>query len=150
MVQISLTSRVLSKPPAFAAVLLSALALAACGESAETKAKAQVCSARADISKQINTLTGLTLSTISPTAVKTGVEAIANDITKMKTAEGNLEPARKAQVQTATRTFETRLGSILTGVTSDLSLSNAEAQFKSALSGLATSYKQTLAPIACP
>ena len=94
-------------------------------------------------------LTGLTVSTISPSEVKTGVEAIANDLSKIKKAQGNLAPARKEQVETATHTFETQLSSILTGITSNLSLSNAEAQFKTALSQLATSYKQTLAPINC-
>jgi hypothetical protein len=148
-VKISLTSRLLASPGATAAVMLSALALGACGESAQEKAKAQVCGARTDISNRINTLTGLGLSTNLPSQVKTGVEAIANDITKIKNGQGNLEPARRQQVQTATHTFEARLNSILTGLTSNLSLSNAEAQFKTALSELATSYKQTLAPVNC-
>jgi hypothetical protein len=130
-------------------LLAGSLAITACGESAQEKAKAEVCSARADISKQINMLTSLTASTISPSAVKTGVEAVANDLTKIKNAQGNLEPARKEQVQAATHTFETQLSSILTGITSNLSLSNAEAQFKSALSQLATSYKNTLGPVNC-
>jgi len=134
----------------FLALLLAgSLAITACGESAQEKAKAEVCSARADISHQLNMLTSLTASTISPTAVKTGVEAVANDLSKIKKAQGNLAPARKEQVQAATHTFETQLSTILTGITSNLSLSNAEAQFKSALSQLATSYKNTLGPINC-
>jgi hypothetical protein len=130
-------------------LLAGSLAITACGESAQEKAKAEVCSARADISHQLNMLTSLTASTISPTAVKTGVEAVANDLSKIKKAQGNLAPARKEQVQAATHTFETQLSTILTGITSNLSLSNAEAQFKSALSQLATSYKSTLGPINC-
>ncbi len=139
----------LTKSLALAALACGALALTACGESAQEKAKAEVCSARADISKQVNTLTSLTAATVSPDTVKTGVEAIANDLTKIKKAQGNLAPARKEQVQTATHTFEMQLGSILTGITSNLSLSNAETQFKSALTQLAESYKKTLAPINC-
>jgi hypothetical protein len=129
--------------------MLSALALGACGESAQEKARAQVCGARSDISKRIDTLSGLELSSNLPSQVKSGVEAIAEDITKIKGGEGNLEPARRGQVQTATHTFETRLNSILTGLTSNLSLSNAESQFKSALSELKTSYTQTLEPVNC-
>lgn len=144
-----MASRLARKSLALAALLSGALALTACGESKQEKAKAEVCSARADISKQVNTLTSLTASTISPSQVKTGVEAIANDLTKIKNAQGNLAPARKEQVQSATHTFETQLGSILTGITSNLSLSNAETQFKSALTQLAESYKKTLAPINC-
>ncbi len=144
-----MTSTAVSKSLAIVALVLGSTVLVACGESAQEKAKAEVCSARADISKQVNTLTGLTVSTISPTEVKTGVEAIANDLTKIKKAQGNLAPARKEQVESATHTFETQLSSILTGITSNLSLSNAETQFKSAVTQLATSFKQSLAPINC-
>lgn len=143
------TSRPLQGTGAAAAVMLSALALGACGESAQEKASAQVCGARNDISKQISALTGLGLSANLPSQVKTGVEAIANDITKIKDAQGNLEPSRRRQVQTATHSFEARLSSILTGLTSNLSLSNAEAQFKSALNELTSSYRQTLEPVNC-
>ncbi len=144
-----MTSTALSKSLAIVALLLGSLVLVACGESAQEKATAEVCAARSDISKQLNTLTGLTLSTISPSTVKTGVEAITNDLAKIKNAQGNLAPARKEQVKAATHTFEMQLSSILTGITSNLSLSNAETQFKSAVTQLATSYKQTLAPISC-
>jgi hypothetical protein len=144
-----LTSTALSKSLGIVALLLCSLLLVACGESSQEKAKAEVCGARSDISKQLNTLTGLTLSTISPSTVKTGVESIANDLTKIKNAQGKLAPARREQVQAASHTFEMQLSSILTGITSNLSLSNAETQFKSAVSQLATSYKQTLAPISC-
>jgi len=94
-----LTSTALGKSLAIVALLLASSVLAACGESAQEKAKAEVCSARADISKQLNTLTGLTVSTVSPSQVKTGVESIANDLTKIKHAQGNLAPARKEQVR---------------------------------------------------
>ena len=54
--------------PSIAAVLialLAALALGACGESKEDKAKSTVCDARADISKEVDQLTGLTASTVT-------------------------------------------------------------------------------------
>jgi cell division protein FtsB len=139
----------LSKPPAIAALLLSTLALTACGESTQEKAKAQVCSARSDISKQVATLTTLPLSSNSLTQAKTGLQAIGKDLTTIKNAQANLQPARKEQVQAATHTFETQLSSIVSGLGSNLSLNNVEAQLKSALAQLATSYKQTLAPINC-
>lgn len=131
------------------ALLLSALALAACGESAQEKAKAQVCSARADITKQVDTLTGLTITTASVSQVKTSVEAISGDLKKIKDAQANLDPSRKEQVQNATATFATEVTKIVSGLASNLSLSNAEAQLKTAVSQLAASYKQTLAPINC-
>ena len=131
------------------AVLFSVLALAACGQSSQEKATAQVCEARADISKQISTLSTLTLSTSSVTQAKTSLEAIAADLKKIKGAQANLDPTRKAQVEAATNTFETQLSSIVSSFTSSLSLTNAATQVKAAVTQLTTSYKQTLAPISC-
>ena len=131
------------------AVLFSVLALAACGQSSQEKATAQVCEARADISRQISTLSTLTLSTSSVTQAKTSLEAIAADLKKIKGAQANLDPARKAQVQAATNTFETQLSSIVSSFTSSLSLTSAATQVKAAVTQLTTSYKQTLAPISC-
>lgn len=144
-----MTLTAFSKPFAFLALLLSAVAFAACGESAEEKAKAQVCDARADISKQITKLSSLTISTSAIDEAKTGVEAIGKDLTKIKDAQPDLQPARKEQVEAATQTFGKQLSSTVSGITSGLSLSNAEKQLKSALNQLADSYKQTLAPISC-
>jgi uncharacterized phage infection (PIP) family protein YhgE len=144
-----LTLASLTKPLAILALLLSALAFAACGESAEEKATAQVCDARADISKQVATLTSLTISTSAIDEAKTGVEAIGKDLTKIKDAQSDLAPSRKEQVESATQTFQKQLSTTLSGITSGLSLSNAEKQLKSALSQLGESYKQTLAPISC-
>jgi hypothetical protein len=139
----------LNKPLAIAALLLSALAFTACGESAQEKAKAQVCGARTDISKQITSLTELTISSSSINQAKSGLEAIGNDVTKIKNAQANLDPVRKEQVQAATHTFETQFSATVTGLGSNLSLTNAATQLKSALTQLATSYKQTLAPVNC-
>ncbi|HWG09528.1 MAG TPA: hypothetical protein VN672_11045 [Solirubrobacteraceae bacterium] len=139
----------MNRPVAIVALLLSTAVFAACGESAEEKAKAQVCDARADISKQLSTLATLPISTSVLTEAKAGVEAIGKDLEKIKEAQPDLQPARKEQVEKATETFQKQLNSTLTAVTSGLTLSNAEAQLKSALNQLGNSYKQTLAPISC-
>jgi Tfp pilus assembly protein PilP len=131
------------------ALLCSVLVFAACGESAQEKAKAQVCNARADISKQISTLRSLTLSTSSVTEAKTSLEAISADLTKIKDAQANLDPARKQQIETATHNFETQLTTIVNNLTSSLSLTNASGEVKSAVTQLTTSFKQTLAPVNC-
>jgi hypothetical protein len=134
---------------AIAVTALSALAVTGCGASAQEKAKAQVCDARADIATQVSALTRLTISTASVTQVKTGIEAIAGDLKKITDAQASLEPARKQQVQSATHAFEAQLAAIVSGLASRLSLTNAEAQLKSAVSELAASYRRTLAPIDC-
>jgi hypothetical protein len=146
-----------SKPPVLAALLLSSLALAACGESAQEKATAQVCKARTEISKQITKLEGLTISSNTVTEAKTSFEAIGKELTEIKNAQSNLEPARKEQVQSATKSFETQLGTITAGVVASLGSGNIEAQLKnagpqlkSALSQLGADFKQALGPISCP
>lgn len=137
------------KASAIAALLLGVLVLVGCGESSQEKAKAQVCAARSDISKQVQMLSELTLSTNILTQAKTGLEAIASDVTKIKDAQPNLEPARKQQIATATTTFANQVASIITGLVSNPSISNAEKQLKSSLSQYAKSFQQALAPIDC-
>jgi hypothetical protein len=129
--------------------MVAALALTGCGESAQAKAKKQVCSARNDISKQITTLQGLTLSSSSAATAKASFEAIGKDVTQIKNAQAKLEPARKQQVEAATHTFVTQVNSIAANLSSNVSPSNAPAQFKAALSQLGASYRQTLGPIGC-
>ncbi len=137
------------KASAIVALLLGALVLAGCGESSQEKAKAQVCTARSDISKQVRMLSELTLSTSIITQAKTGLEAIGSDLTTIKDAQPNLEPARKEQIEAATHTFETQVTSIITGLASNPSLSNVEKQLKSSLTQYAKSFEQALAPINC-
>lgn len=134
---------------AVVALLLSVLALASCGESSQEKAKAQVCEARSDISKQVKTLSGLTLSVNVLSEAKTGLEAIGKDLTKIKDAQPDLEPARREQIQTATNTFETQVSSILSELVSKPSLSKLETQLKSSLTQLASSYEKALTPLNC-
>jgi hypothetical protein len=131
------------------ASLLSVFAFASCGESSQEKAKAQVCEARSDISKQVKTLSELTLSVNAPSEAKTGLEAIGKDLTKIKDAQPDLEPARKEQVQAATHTFETQVSSILSELVSKPSLSKLETQLKSSLTQLASSYEKALVPLNC-
>ena len=129
--------------------VLGALALTGCGESAEAKAKKQVCVARNDIAKQIAALQALTLSSTSAATAKASFEAIGKDVTQIKSAQSKLAPSRKQQVEAATSTFVTRVNSIATSLTSNVSPSTAVTQFKSALSQLATAYSQSLGAISC-
>jgi hypothetical protein len=131
------------------ALLPGALLLAGCGESAEEKAKAQVCSAKSDISKQVTMLSELTLSTSILTQAKDGLEAIGSDLTKIKDAQPNLEPARKQQIEAATRTFESQVTSIVSGLVSNPSISNAEKQLKSSLTQYAKSFEKVLVSVHC-
>jgi hypothetical protein len=137
------------RPLLLVVVLVPALALAACGQSAADKAKSQVCSARTDINKQLNYLQGLTLATATTTGIQNSLEAIGNDLTKIKDAQPQLNAERKQQVQSANQAFRSELETVVNNIGTNVSLSNAETRLKTAVQQLAQSYKQTFAAINC-
>jgi hypothetical protein len=139
------------KPLVLALIVLScgAFALSACGESKEDKAKKQVCSARSDIAKQMDSLKSVTISSSTPNDVKTAVNEIKSDLSKMKDAQPDLAPGRKQQVKTATQTFGTQLQQIVSSAVTGLTATNARSQIQAAVTSLQSAYKQALAPIAC-
>jgi Tfp pilus assembly protein PilP len=132
-------------------ILLVAVAilLTGCGESKQEQAKKSVCSARSDIKSKVSTLQAITPSIATLPQIKTEVTAIVDDLKKIKSAQGDLAPARKQQVQQATQTFEKQAESVLSNLTSSFSLSGAATQLEAALRQLATSSAQALAPIEC-
>jgi Tfp pilus assembly protein PilP len=137
------------KAAAAVALLVGVIALAGCGESAQAKAKKQVCNARNDIARQIATLQKLTINAAAATTAKASFEAIGKDVTQIKNVQKSLDTARRKEVETATHDFVTRVNAIAAGLSSNTSISNAEAQFKSALSQLATAYSQSLGAVNC-
>lgn len=150
-------NRLRSKPAALAAIALSAVALAGCGESAEQKATAKVCKARSSISAEIKTLEGLTISSSFITEAKKAVESIGTSLKEIKEAQPDLAPARKEQIAKATETFQKQMSSLAAGLTSGLlsgvgaaQLKAAEPEVKAGLTQLADAYKQALEPISCP
>ncbi len=126
-----------------------AIPLVGCGESKQEQAKKSVCSARSDVKSRIATLQTLTPSIATLPQVKTEVSAIADDLKKIKGAQGDLEPARKQKVEQATQTFKQQVEAVLSNLTANLSISGAGTQLESALKQLASSYTQALQPIEC-
>lgn len=145
-----MTHMIRSRSFVLIALLLGVFVLASCGESSQEKAKAQVCQARSNISKEVKKLSELTLSTNVLNEAKSGVEAIGKNLTTIKDAQPDLEPARREQVEAATRTFEDQINSLLSELTSKPSLSKLETQLKSSLTQLAHGYEKALAPLNCP
>jgi uncharacterized protein YjbJ (UPF0337 family) len=138
--------------PSIAFVLLAfaiAVALGACGESKEDKAKKTVCNARADISKQVDQLESLTISTATADEVQQNIQAINSDLSKIKDAQGDLSDERRQQVEAANKTFTSQVQSILGSLGKSTSLSDAKSQLTSATQELATAYQQSFARIDC-
>ena len=129
--------------------LLAVLGLAACGESKQDKAKKSVCSARSDISKQVDQLKSLTPSTVTVEGVQNSLKAIRSDLSKIKDAQGDLSGDRRQQVQDATKTFGSQLQSIAGSVVKSTSVSEAKNQLTSALQQLGDAYKQSFARVDC-
>jgi ABC-type glycerol-3-phosphate transport system substrate-binding protein len=141
---------------ALAALLLSALGLAACGESSSEKATKQVCSATSEISTQIKKLETLPISSSFPSEAKASVEAIDKSISKIKEAEPNLPTARQEELNAADKAFEAQIATITKDVVSASKSSNLEAalkaaepQIKASLSTLSSDYKKAFEALKC-
>jgi hypothetical protein len=137
------------KKPLIPILIAAALIATACGESKADKAKSQVCDARADVSKQVDELKGLTLATASVDGVKANLTAIRNDLAKIRDAQGDLNSERKQQVQGANQQFGAQVRAITQNIGSSASATDAAAQIKQAGTQLADSYAQTLGKVDC-
>jgi paraquat-inducible protein B len=132
-----------------AGLAAASLLLAACGgKSAEQKAQDNVCSARADIERQLTTLQNLPLSTTSIDTAQKALAAIKRDLQSIASAQSHLSAQRKQQVQTATQTFKGQLSSLARTFTT-LPPAQALAQAQTSFDQLAAGYKRAFAPISC-
>ncbi|MGZ4279432.1 MAG: hypothetical protein ACXVFK_18335 [Solirubrobacteraceae bacterium] len=129
--------------------LVAVLALGACGQSKQDKAKNTVCDARADLSKQVDHLKSLTISTATTSDVQQSLKAIGDDLNKIKNAQGDLADQRRKEVQAANQAFTSQVQAVVSNVGKNLSLSNAQAQLTAAVQQLATAYQQTFAKVNC-
>lgn len=131
-----------------------ALALAGCGGSSSSSskqddAKAEVCDARADINKQVDTLKGITVSAATLGQIQTSLKAIDSDLKKIAGAAGDLKGDDKSQLQQANKDFVAQINTIASSLVKSTSLSQAQSQAKDALSQLSDAYQQTFAKFSC-
>jgi hypothetical protein len=131
------------------ALLLIAATAAGCGESDEEKAQNQVCDARSSLKEQVDTLSGLTATTVTTDAVTGALDTIKNDLQQIADAQGDLNDERKQQVESANEEFTSELKSVAGNLGSSLSLSSAKTQIQDAAKQLATTYQKTFAPVDC-
>jgi hypothetical protein len=130
--------------------LLIALALlAGCGQSAADKAKANVCSARDDIGKQVQTLQGLTLSTATTSKITDSLKAIQADLDKISQNSGKLADQFKSDVKTANEQFTSSVKETAGNLGKTVSVADAKTQLQDAFNQLATSYKSSFGQLKC-
>jgi septal ring factor EnvC (AmiA/AmiB activator) len=133
-----------------ALALALALALVACGgDAAEDRAQSKVCDARADIQKQVDELSSMTLSSASLDSVQQNLEAIKKDVEQISGQQSKLADDRKQEVQKANQAFKTQVEDVGRALVSGLASGGGEQQIKAALQDLASSYKAAFAPVNC-
>jgi Tfp pilus assembly protein PilP len=130
-------------------LVLAAGVLSACGQSKADKAQDQVCDARDDIGKQVQSLQELTLTTATTEKITDSLQAIQSDLKTIANATGDLSADRKKSVQAANQQFKGQMEQIATDFGSKLSIQGAATQAKAALQQLADSYKSTLGKLDC-
>jgi hypothetical protein len=134
-------------------LLLSALGLglafAGCGQSDEEKAKAEVCDARDDIQANVKDLQSLTLGSVTADKVRSSLTAIRDDLQKIVDAQGDLSDTQKQQIQKANEAFKKKMQALAGDLGRSVSIEDAAKELESDFAELATTYRQSFAPIDC-
>jgi outer membrane lipopolysaccharide assembly protein LptE/RlpB len=134
------------------AVLLASLALVAAGcggDSDQERAQSQVCDARADIQKSIDSLRDLTLSTATADGIRQQLEGIRKELGTIRDAQGDLSADRRNQLQKANDQFADTIKNVAQTVLRSTSAQDASATVEQAADQLESTYKSTLSPIDC-
>jgi uncharacterized protein YjbJ (UPF0337 family) len=136
------------RPASYIAVALVTL-VAGCGESKSDKAMADVCAARDNISKQVDQLKNMTISSATKSQVTDSLQAIRDDLSKIRDARGDLSDDRRQEIDAANTKFTSSVRATILDVGKTVSLEDASAQLKNAFARLADSYKQAFGSIDC-
>ena len=130
-------------------IVVLAVVLTGCGDSKEETAQSNVCDAKAGIQKQVNELEGMTASTVTLDGVKSSLQSIGDDLTKLKNAQADLSGDRKDEAEKAWQTFRTEVKSIRENLLTSLSAEDAKQQLTSSFDDLAASFRTAFAPVDC-
>ncbi len=149
--------KTLNRPAVLAAILLVPVGLAACGESSEEKATAQVCSSTKEIRAQLTKLSSLSISQKAPEEIKAAAEVMKKEAAKIDESVTNLPASSKSQVETAQKALAVELAGLAkTAASTAIASGNVEAVLKesepavkTAVAGLAASYKQAFESLKC-
>ena len=145
------------KTAVVAAILLVPIGLAACGESSEEKATAQVCSSTKEIQAQLSKLSSLSLSSKAPEEIKDAASVMQKEAAKIKESTQNLPASSKAPVESAQTALQAELAVLAKTLVStakssgnlETVLKESEPAVKTAVAGLAASYKKAYESLKC-
>jgi hypothetical protein len=134
---------------AVAVIAVVVVLIATGGQSKADKAMADVCDARAGIAQQVDTLKGLTPSTVTADKVKGSLQAIGSDMSKIASARADLSDTNSEQVKSANQEFATSVRGTLSTVGRSTSVDTAKADLSKAAQNLAATYQTTYGKIDC-
>jgi hypothetical protein len=117
--------------------------------STQDQAASQVCAARGDIQSQVDKLTTLSAGSATKADVTSSLTAITTELQTIKSAQANLTPERKQQVQDATTAFGTQLKDIVRQTVPGLATTDPKTQAQSAAASLKSAVTDSLQPIDC-
>jgi cell division septation protein DedD len=134
---------------ALAVIVLTALAASGCGESDEVKAQERVCDARAGIASEVESLGGLTPSTITADAVRDSVDSIKGDLKEVGDARDDVSDERRDELEDANTAFTASIREIGANALRSQSVDEAQTQLTAAVDTVAASYRSTLGAYDC-
>ena len=130
-------------------LMVAVAVLTGCGQSAADKAKSNVCNARDDISKQVQTLQGITLSSATTTKITDSLTAIQKDLNTIKDNSGKLSDQFKSDVKKANEQFTNSVKDTASSLGKTTSLADAKTQLETAFKQLASSYQSSFGKLQC-
>jgi hypothetical protein len=131
-----------------AVVAILAVVLLTSGESESDKAMAQICDSRDSISKQVDTLKGLTISDANTGKIGDSLQTIRTDLSSIADARVKLAGENRDQVDQANQQFAAALrGAVATIGTS--SLTDTRDQVTGAFRTLAATYRDSYGKVDC-
>ena len=129
--------------------LAPALLVGGCGNSEEDDAQAAVCSARDDISKEIEQLQSLTLTTATTSQVSDNLEAIRDNLKTIRDSREKLSDDRRKEVDAANAAFADQITALAGTIGRTVSVEGAATELEKSLDQLATSYRDSFGRIEC-
>lgn len=135
---------------AFGCALVALVAASGCGgDSASDEAMADVCTARDEISRNVDELAALTLTSATTTQISENLQAIRNEVRKIADVRSKLSEERREDVQAANQAFTSSIRETAGAVGRTVSLGAARADAEAALDELKASYRSTFGALDC-
>ncbi len=114
-----------------------------------SSAQTAVCTASADVAKQLDGLAGMTASTATLSGISASVDAIKGDLQTIKAAAPTLSANRKAQVEHAVATFQAEIQAIAPQILVTLSAGETADQLQASVSKLKKAFEDSLGGLGC-